>query len=156
MIYQYELMRDKERRPYLKVVREIDEDSNKKWSGHDSVMLLNNEFGVREFDSEHAYVIAYDDAFHMVGIYNVSIGDFRGCDMHNRNVGMFLMLAGAKNFCIFHNHPNGELVASNDDRAKVIALQTVGQILGVDFCGSFIIADEGWLEMDKGVHFYTC
>ena len=49
MIYQYELMRDTEnRRPYLKVVKEIDVDNKKRFSSYDTVMLLNDEYGVRE------------------------------------------------------------------------------------------------------------
>ena len=154
MIYQYELLQDKTHKPKLKVIKRINSDAKKKYSGEDVVYILNTCLYLRECDSEHAYIVAFDDAYHILGIYNVSIGDFKSCDMYNRNVGIFLMLTGAKAFSIFHNHPNGELIASNEDRSKVIAIQTLGQILGVEYKGSYIVTDEGWLEMDKGIHFY--
>lgn len=155
MIYQYDLVQDKERKPHLKQVKRYNLSSSQKYNNEDVLRILNERIHLREFDSEHAYVVAFDDAYHILGIYNVSIGDFKSCDMHNRNVGIFLMLVGAKAFTIYHNHPNGELVASNEDRAKVVAIQTLGQILGVEFKGSFIVTDEGWVEMDKGIHFYN-
>lgn len=154
MIYQYDLVQDKEHRPHLKVIKKLNIDSKKKYCNEDVLKILNVYLFLREYDSEHAFMVAFDDAHHILGIYNISIGDYNSCDFYNRNVGMFLMLVGAKAFSIFHNHPNGELLASNEDRSKVIAIQTLGQILGVEFKGSYIVTDEGWLEMDKEVHFY--
>ena len=62
MIYQYDLLRDKSHLPVLGVVKEIDVPDKQKFDGHQTVHLLNKEYKVREFDSEHAYVVSYDDA----------------------------------------------------------------------------------------------
>ena len=98
-------------------------------------------------DSEHVYLVAFGYNKDVIGLYCVAIGDYEKCDVYNRTINIFLSTIGATEFMLFHNHPDGSLQASDEDRSCSTQLELLGNLIGIKFNGSYVISSRGWKEV---------
>ncbi len=146
-LYQYELLQD-EYRPDLKAVKDLDEESCKIYDEEETIGILNKYYHMRDCLAEHNFAVAYNHNGNILGIYQISIGDYKSCSIYHRELAIFLALIGATQFKIFHNHPNNELIVSDADIGSAAALKTMGDIMEISFGGSYIVAKIGWKSTD--------
>jgi len=144
MIIQYDLVRDDNLKPYLKSIKDIDEDDKDQYDEEKTIALLNRYWGLKDSIAEHNFAVAYSDMETILGIYCISVGDYKSCDIHHRELAIFLALIGAVSFRVFHNHPNNELVVTDADKGAAATFKIFADILGMEFKGSFIVAKIGW------------
>ena len=86
---------------------------------------------------EHMYVLACDDEHNLLGIYQLDIGNEDYCNVNKRTLSTFLILIGAREFILIHNHPNGSPRLSEDDLECAKEMNVLGEILEInlyDFC----------------------
>lgn len=154
MIDQYDVIKDENNHPKLLTVSSFPaENDNLMYDDGANVYFLNKYLHLGEMDSEHLFVIAYSEPF-CVGLYLLSLGDFEETSPYsNRNLLMFLALTGANAFRIFHNHPNGVLEASGNDKSNSMTMKTFADYMGIKFLGSLIITKDGWCDVDDEITF---
>lgn len=144
MIYQYDLIRDEKLKPSLYPVKEIVKDEKEQYDAYDTVILLNEIYNMNHCVAEHNFVVAYSDLGTILGIYCMSIGDYQSCNVYNREMSMFLALTGAVSFRLYHNHPNNQLIVSDEDKGVAATLEIIGNTLGIEFKGSYIVGRSCW------------
>ena len=142
MFYQYDLYKDNLQRPKLKIVKKINDNGSK--SIEDTVIILNKQFNMKSFLTEHAIIVSYNDLSEIIGIFIVSIGNNCSCNFYLREIAIFLSLTGAIHFAAFHNHPNNMMDVSIPDTVTAKVLSDLSNALGIDFLGSYIISEIGW------------
>lgn len=69
--------------------------------------LINKSMPIKRDYVEKMYVIAMDIDMYLIGIFELSKGNHVECNVYMKELFMFLLLSGASNFMLVHNHPNG-------------------------------------------------
>ncbi len=146
MLKEYFLIQDKDNLLKLeeRYGSEIEPEDS---SGLDCLYLLEKYYHLSDRESEFAYLIAMDYYKFPKVIYQISMGDYKGCYMYNRTIGAVLLLAGARRFMVVHNHPDRENAASGGDIANRQVLQELADFLEIVFDGSYIVTKCGWHEV---------
>ena len=122
--------------------------------------LIENLLFLRDFtkmdirDVETAYVMALDYLYRPLGILQLSIGDYKSCMIYSRATATFLLLSGARRFIVIHNHPSGQLKASDADVANKLMIESMANLLEIEFEGSFIITRDGWKKVGTEAYDY--
>lgn len=147
MINIYDLIQNENYIPSFKVINTINIDNHTKFDAEKTVNLLKQYLFLNELSTEHVYIVGYNYDYQITGIYCVGIGENDTCNIYNRNVAIFLLLSGSIYFRLFHNHPNNSLEISESDRASAIQLELIGQLLKIEFKGSYILTHKLWRDI---------
>ena len=118
--------------------------NEKNISIEESVEILNHFFNMKDLNTEHAYFIGFDSKSNIVGIFLVSAGTVNKCFFYRRNIATFLILSGTESFALYHNHPNGTLEVSENDKNSLMSIEVLADTLEVNFIDSVIISKNGW------------
>jgi DNA repair protein RadC len=152
MIKQYNIINDYENHPKLNIQREID-INGENISIEESVEILNQYFNMYCLAFEHIYMIGFDNKMNIVGIFLISTGTSKLCHFYQKNIATYLLLSGAERFILYHNHPNGTLEISEDDKSSIIYFKNLSSILDIEFIDSIIISKNGWKCIERGVSY---
>ena len=90
------------------------------------------QFGVLLLDTKHR----------VVRVAILSIGTLDASIVHPRDVFREATAAGAAGLVLFHNHPSGDPLPSDDDRQLTERLVAAGVIMGIAVLDHVILADE--------------
>ena len=105
----------------LKIKRKI--KNNEWYNSADRVPYLCRDYLYDAQDFiEKSYVVALDLNHRILGVYLVSSGDSLNCNFYPRNIVSFLVLIGAYDYILIHNHPwqdscrpsDGDIKATTD------------------------------------------
>lgn len=155
-IKQYEIFKDKNRLPYIKPIKEFDNELAKAMLDEESYSLetkldiLKRFFKVPEYESEHLFVIA-STAEKILGVYLEGIGNLGSIEGNPRNMCVFLLLVGAEKCLVVHNHPNDVLQGSDGDKENAQYLRELLNMLDIKFEGSYVISNEGYVNVEDDV-----
>ena len=141
MIEVYDIINDP--LPKLKLTREINEDPHCPQPDY-TVWILDKYFDMGKLFYERCYCVALDESENIKGIMMVSSGDDSGCEVYKKNIGIFLLLIGAAQFIICHNHPNGATKASDDDKISMGTIIDLGKLIEIEMVEDYIITKNGW------------
>lgn len=148
MIKEYDITLTEDGRPELTEKYSFDYESCE-FVGPEILYLLNELYHLSSLDSEAAYLVSMDFYRHPLAIYQVSLGDYKTCNMYNRTIALFILLSGARSFLVVHNHPDIEYMPSSEDLANKYILQDLANFFDIEFDGSFVISRGGWCEVGK-------
>src|SRR4029434_9928578 len=103
---------------------------------------------------EHFVILLLDQKNQVIGLNTVSIGSLTASVVHPREVFKPAILSNASSILLCHNHPSGDPLPSQEDRALTVRLFQAGKLLGIDVLDHIIVgegkyfsfADEGLLE----------
>lgn len=115
----------------------------------DIMNALNREKYISQLDNENAYVVAFDNKGISIGLYNVCIGNQKYCTFYVKNVITFLLLIGARQFIIIHNHPDNMGYASDEDYSLKEDIFNISNLFDIYFLGSYIAFRDGWVEIGE-------
>lgn len=149
MIIVYNIINNSNNKPMLNIQKEIDID-NSNMSIEESVEILNEYFDMYHLNVEHAYVIGFDFQMNIIGIYLISIGSTKQCFFYKKSIATFLLLSGAERFILYHNHPDGNLKISDNDNLSTYYIQSLAELLEIEFIDSVIISKNGWRCIKRG------
>lgn len=149
MITVYNIVNDGNNQPVLNIQTQLDIDNNN-MSIEESVEILNEYFDMNRLSTEHAYIIGFDYQMNIVGIYLISIGTSKECFFYRKSIATFLLLSNSERFIIYHNHPDGNLEISDNDKISMFHIQSLASILEIEFIDSVIISRNGWRCINKG------
>lgn len=152
MIKVYNILNDNNNQPKLNIQKEIDIDGEN-MSIEESVEILNQYFDMFQLGFEHAYMIGFDSKMNIVGIFLISVGSSKNCFFYQKSIAMYLLLSGSERFILYHNHPNGTLDISEDDRCSMMMIKNLATILDVEFIDSVVISKKGWKCIERGISY---
>lgn len=97
-----------------------------------------------KLSEEYLYVISYDAILNPLGVYQISHGSSTHAEMYEKNLFEFLLLTGADQFVLIHNHVNGTLEISNNDIKTTIDILALASKLKIEFIEHMIISKNGY------------
>lgn len=101
--------------------------------------LLLQIFGDLDQDVEHFVVLALNVRGRPVGFKVVGQGIQSSCLVHPREVFRAAMFLGASTIIVAHNHPSGDLGASDDDMHLANRLAQAGDLVGIPVLDQLIV-----------------
>lgn len=80
--------------------------------------------------NEEFWIILLDNRNRVLGTSMVARGSINECQVQPREVFTPLLLTGAANVILVHNHPSGDPSPSSEDRALTVRMGEAGRLLG--------------------------
>ena len=96
-----------------------------------------------DWDKESFVLLACDARGKVVGYKVVGIGTMTSTLVHPREVFRAAIMLGAATVFVVHNHPSGDLSASQEDVALTERLRLSGELLGIPVVDHLIVAADG-------------
>ena len=88
----------------------------------------------------------------VLGILNVSTGGVTGTVADPRVIFVAAIKAGATGLIVAHNHPSGNLIASQSDIELTRRLKEAGKVLEIQLLDHLIVTTEGYFSFaDEGL-----
>ena len=103
---------------------------------------------------EKCYVMSYDGANNIVGIFLVSSGGKNENTIYYDNIMTYLLLSGSKSFITIHNHPNNNQQKSFDDIIVDNTIKDISEILNIEYKSGLIITKKSIDELYKKIDNY--
>lgn len=130
----------------LKIVKESTIEYNQALSSPEAAFeMLRGLIG--DSDREQGVVICLDSKNRPTSIQVVSTGSINASIMHPREVFKCAILSNASSIIIAHNHPSGDLTASDTDIEITKKLQQAGQILGIKLQDHLIVSPTDYVSL---------
>jgi len=123
-------------------------------SSQDAADVFKNYFDADTIDYEESVVAIYlNNAGNTVGWFKVSSGGINSCLVDVRKIMVVALQIGASSLILSHNHPSGQLIPSNADKAITKKIKEAGKFLDVTLLDHIIITSEnGYFSFaDKGL-----
>jgi DNA repair protein RadC len=122
----------------------------------DDVYSVMQEILLREEkidqEKEHFWMIGLATNNRILYLELVSLGSVKSTTVEPMNVFRVAVLKGAVNVIMVHNHPSGELLASEADADLTDRLIQVGRILNIQVIDHLIITTESYISFaDTGI-----
>ena len=95
---------------------------------------------------EHFLVLTLNGAHQVIRLRIVSIGIMNRCIVHPREVFLPAIQDGSAAVILAHNHPSGQLEASEEDKQMTRRLVDAGQILGIPVLDHLILSKNGFFS----------
>lgn len=97
---------------------------------------------VGDTDREHFVVLLLNAKNQITGLNLISIGSLTGTVVHPRETFKAAILANASRIALAHNHPSGDCIPSEEDKAITNQLKEAGDILGIQVIDHVIVNTE--------------
>jgi DNA repair protein RadC len=96
---------------------------------------------------EYVYLLLLNRQNQLIGKYFLAKGGMAGTIVDIRVVFQVALKANASAIMIAHNHPSGNLLASEADRKITQQLKEAGNILEIPLLDHIILTEEGYLSL---------
>lgn len=144
MIYQKEISFNNDKWDLVDVKSLSEHSIN---GAFNTMTLLMNSYGLHLFDAEYFFIAGYDAMDYLGSIYLISKGNWTHSQFHEREIGIYMLLSHCHSFRLFHNHPNGALFGSDDDKAVGFHVGRIAKLLGFTCNESYVITREGYCNI---------
>ena len=139
-MYVMQMLQDKGI-PYLVKEREFPE-----CKGNSPQLIVQNlceVFKADKLPEEHVWLICMDAACKLTAVHEISKGTINASLIDMKAIMSRVLLSGACNIAILHNHPSGNLNPSREDDNVKEKLKQACQFMDVALC-DFIIVGKGY------------
>ena len=102
-------------------------------------------------DVEHFVVIFLNNQNKVISTEVVASGTINSSSVYPRQIAIKVLEKEAANVILAHNHPSGETMPSNSDRAVTKKLQTGLAALDIDMLDHIIIGEDPYSFADAGL-----
>lgn len=107
---------------------------------------------LEESDREQLLVCCLDAKNQPTALNVVSVGNLNTSLVHPREVFKPAILSNSASIILFHNHPSGDPIPSNEDKLITERLRESGEILGIKLIDHIIIGDNSYYSLkEKGI-----
>ncbi|MFI4955512.1 MAG: DNA repair protein RadC [Gammaproteobacteria bacterium] len=101
---------------------------------------------------EHFVSLLLDSQNNLIKIIDISTGTLSETLVHPREVFEPAVRLLAARIMVAHNHPSGDLEASDEDLRLTQRLQSVGELTGIPVIDHFIVSSSGYVSFkEKGL-----
>lgn len=142
-IIEYKVIKDENRHPILMNAHKYKWDESFEDYGK-IVRMMNQCFNMNKLNEEYGYIVAFDYNLNILGVYEVCHGSSSGMNVNNKEIYTFLLLVGAEQFVLLHNHPSGNLQISNDDYNFTSSVNAFSALININLIESIVIAGDGY------------
>jgi DNA repair protein RadC len=111
----------------------------------DAARLLVPQFGAQPV--EHFGLVLLDTKHRVIRTTVVSIGTLDASIVHPREVFRAAATGGAAAIVLFHNHPSGDPIPSEDDIALTKRLVGAGELMGIAVLDHVIVAENRFASL---------
>jgi len=102
-------------------------------------------------DVEHFVVIFLNNQNRVITTEVVASGTINSSAVYPRQIAIKVLEKEAANIILAHNHPSGETIPSNSDRAVTKKLQTALSALDIEILDHIIIGADHYSFSDQGL-----
>ena len=102
---------------------------------------------ITDYTEEYAYVFGLNGRSRLLGIFEVSHGITDAAMIRPKEIMMKLLLMGACQFLLVHNHPSQEPDPSGEDLRVTRRLCDAGRLLGLDLLDHIVVTREDYYSM---------
>ncbi len=110
------------------------------------ILLRENKIGREQ---EHFYVVCLNAVNRIINIELVSLGAIDETTVKPMQVFRIAIQKGAVKIILCHNHPSGQLAATEADRDLTDRMVQVGKILNVEVSDHLIFTPDGYYAFSK-------
>ena len=111
----------------------------------------NLKLGFQHEKQEVFGCILYDENYNIQKTFNLFKGGMAASIVDTRILFKEVLKNEATGFIVYHNHPSGTTVASNEDIDITRRISKITDNLGLEFCDHFIIGKEQVLSFAKNI-----
>ena len=98
---------------------------------------------------EYFLALLLDTRNQLIRVAEISVGSLDSSIVHPREVFKEAIAASAASVAFAHNHPSGDVTASEDDIKLTQRLVEAGEIMGIDVLDHIIIGDKQFLSLKR-------
>lgn len=110
----------------------INYETNKEMNNPENITLMGQDLlNLGELAEEYCYMIAFNSACKVLGIFFISKGTVNASLVSPREVYLRSLLIGASHIVLLHNHPSGNAVPSDSDIKLTRQLEEVGRLVNI-------------------------
>lgn len=113
--------------------------------------MFNTVFGLDRMAEEYVYMTAFNTQFKVLGVFEISHGNVHASPISPREVFIRLLLSGAANFVICHNHPSGLCIPSKEDIEMTDRLKRCADLMGVPLTDHIVIGSSYYSFKENGL-----
>ena len=139
MVKLYDLILDTEKHPVLAEKHLYETDQILLNSPQLITDFVNKSVELFRKAEEYLYMIAFDNALQVQGVFEIGHGIVNGCMVGEREIFIRALLCGATYIVVIHNHPSGILKPSTEDKQCCNKIKKTGDILGIKLIDFLII-----------------
>ena len=150
-VTKYDMLLNEEQHPYL--VKEESKncpDVDKMTSPEKIKKVMDDVFNASYLAEEHVWVIAMNVRCRPLGIFEISHGNVSTSLVGTREIFMRLMLCGASQFVMVHNHPTGDVSPSKYDINTTKEVVEAGKLMKIELCDHIIVGTDGYYSFRAG------
>lgn len=137
--------------PFLEIKEQYITDYKKELGDFKKLIsFCNEELLMPLLNIEHLYVFAYDSNDNVLGFMLLDIGDENSTKVDNKKMITFLLLSGAAQFLLIHNHPNGNALPSTNDKLTNGSMKVVAGMFDIHYIDGLTIGDISWCFVSTG------
>lgn len=153
MIKEYNVI-IKDDLPILNIVKKINID-NLNISLEELIKIIKRYYQYDKLNHEESMLACFDNQSNLIALFKVSIGNHSSCSIYRNIIATNLLLCGARQFVIMHNHTNGNpLTPSAEDINNYNIIKQLSELLDIQFVDSIIINKDGWYMIGEEEVFY--
>ena len=114
------------------------------------VPKILHDLGLSTQTQECFWVLAYDAALNVRSVIEVARGTYSRVKVHLPAIYTAVLTAGTDRFMVAHNHPTGELKATQKDIDLTVAIMAGANSLGLYFEDHIIVTPKhGWYSFQQ-------
>lgn len=99
---------------------------------------------IRAKQQEYFVCLTLDGANRLIAKRTISIGTLTSSLVHPREVFVDAIADRAASIIVIHNHPSGNLEASEADRAVTTRLKEVGELIGIQLIDHILVTKDNY------------
>ena len=103
--------------------------------------LLDTMFRASYQAEEYVWLIALNTKLKPVGVFEVSHGTVDSAHIAPREIFVRLLLCGATEFIVAHNHPSGDTTPSDEDINMTMRISECAKLIGLRFLDNVILGE---------------
>lgn len=148
-IREYKIIHDELKHPKLWEAHVYNWNGNNFSSYDNIVKMINHCFRMSKLNEEYVYVLSFNYHLDLLGVFELSHGTTKTSWMNTKELYCFLLLTGADQFIVVHNHPNGDLNISEDDYQVSSNINAFSTLLNFNMIESIIVSNKGYCLIKK-------
>lgn len=116
-------------------------------------LLINRLFDAENLTEEYVWLIGMDASLKTPAVFEISHGGMTSSSLSASSVWTRLLLCGASNFIVAHNHPCGETNPSETDIRMTKTLNKIGKEMEILMLDHIIIGRSKYFSFKEEGYF---
>ncbi len=121
-------------------------NSQKITSSKDIVNTINKYEQLEKATEEHIILICLNNKNQIVAYSEVAKGGTNFCNLDIKSIFKTILLSNSSKFILVHNHPSGDIKASERDLKVTKQLEQASQLMNIQFLDHLIIAGNDYVS----------